>query len=410
MVKIFITIFLLLFSSVFIFRQADYETNFLQSYLQFEQAFQQLNGNYGTTFFPFLTMGYGGRERGLSGAFTSVADDITTIESNPAGTASLKDTELFFSHAKLMSDVNYNTMAYTIRFNDLGCGVGARVLYMPFTHFSELGDNLGSSVISYSVFTFNLSYNLLRSYDFFGLSVGTNVKLYVYGVPDVLAANQSKVNLVFDLGLLSRFDLFKFYNKVEKNFSIGIVVKNLGPFTDNEPPPTTASIGLSYKPIDQLLFSTDFNYLIDYTALTYLHWSVNTGIEWKFTKFSSFLAGATIKSSPSFSLGFMLDFEDFKITATYNPDFVDVAKFSISASLKLGDMGREKKRLQIKSLYSNALNLINQSNYKDAKDVLVEILKLDYAFTPAKKNLDFCNKQISSDKEINDLTSGTRLQ
>ena len=138
------------------------------------------------------------------------------------------------------------------------------------------------------------------------------------------------------------------YNKVEKNFSVGIAIKNLGPFTDGEPPPTTASIGISYKPIDQLLFSTDFNYLIDYTELTYLNWSVNSGIEWKFTKYSSLLCGVTIKSSPSFSLGFMLDFEDFKITATYNPDFVDVAKFSISASLKLGDMGRKKKDCRLK--------------------------------------------------------------
>ena len=309
-----------------------------------------------------------------------------------------------------MSDVNYNTMAYTIRFNDLGCGVGARVLYMPFTHFDEWGENLASSVISYSVFTFNLSYNLLRSYDFFGLSVGANVKLYVYGVPDVIAANQSSINLVFDVGLLSRFDLFKFYNKVEKNFSIGLTVKNLGPFTNGEPPPTTASIGISYKPIEQLLFSTDFNYLINYSMMTYLNWSVNTGFEWKFTKFSSLIGGVTIKSSPSFSLGFALDFEDFKITAVYNPDFVDVAKFSISASLKLGDMGRERKRLQIKSMYSNALNLINQSSYVEAKDILKDILKLDYAFTPAKRNLDFCNKQITSGKELNDMMSGTRLQ
>ena len=386
---------------LYLFCQVDYENNFLQGYMDFEMFFQRLSGDYGTTFFPFLTLGYGGRERGLSGAFTAIADDIGTLESNPAGTASLSQTELFFSHTKLMGDVNYNTLAYTMRFNDLGFGFGARVLYMPFTHFDKWGENAGSGIITYSVITFNAAYNFLRSYEFFGLSVGTNIKLYIYAVPEEIAASQTKVNAVFDFGLLTKFNFLKTYKKLEKNFSVGLTVKNLGPFTDGEPPPTIISTGISYKPIEQLIISIDFNYLINYSELTYKNWSINTGLEWKFTKYSSLLCGATIKSNPSFSLGINLDFQDFTVTAVYNPDFIDVSKFSISASLKLGDLGRGKKQDRLKTMYSNALRLMNEGSYIPAKKLLELILKNDYTYSPAKKSLKSCKKQIEIEKELN---------
>jgi hypothetical protein len=393
-----------------LYSQTDYETNFLEGYLQFEQVFQELGGDYGTTFFPFLTLGYGGRERGLSNAFTGVADDITTLEVNPAGTASLEFTELFFSHNKIIGDVNYNTLAYSMRFNDLGFGVGARVLYMPFTHFDQWGENAGSGIITNSVFTLNCSYNILRSYKFFGLSVGANVKLYVYGVPEEIASDQTRVNAVFDVGLLTRFNFLKAYNKIEKNFSVGLAARNMGPFVDEEPPPTTISLGAAYKPIDAIRISLDFNYLINYSELTYQNWSIDTGFEWQFTKYSSLMCGATLKSSPSFSLGVALDFEDFKITAVYYPDFVDVSKFSISASLKFGDMGRDKKRIMLKNMYSDALKLVSDGNYTEAQILLQDILKRDDAYTPAKKSLKYCKKQLETEKELDYLFEDRRLK
>jgi hypothetical protein len=395
-------IFILIFTGISLYSQSSMETNFLQSYLSFEQVFLKLGGDYGTTFFPFLNSGYGGRDMAFSGAFTGVADDITTIESNPAGTASLKYTELFFSHNKIMGDVNYNTLAYTMRFGDLGFGLGTRILYIPFTHYDKFGDDVGNGLINYSVITFNCSYNFLRNYDFFGLSLGTNIKLYIYGVPDSIALNQTSVNVAFDIGLLTRFNFLKGYSKAEKNFSVGLVVKNLGPFTNNEPPPTYVSIGVGYKPIEQVLMSADFAYLINYSAQTYQNWSVKSGVEWKFTSISSLLFGFVIKSNPSFSLGFNLNFEDFTITATYNPDFTDVAKFSISASLKLGDLGRSKKEDLVKKMYSMALRLMNDGNYKDAKDILEKTLQKDRGFTPAKKSLKIVMKQLEIQKNLED--------
>ena len=397
--KVYIIFFFICFSSL-VYAQTDFENNFLQGYLNFEQFFQQLSGDYGVNFFPFLNSKYGGRDLALSGAFTAVADDITTLEANPAGTASLKNTELFFSHNKLMGDINYNTLAYALRLNDLGLGLSARIMYIPFTHYDNFGESVSNGIISYSVITLNFSYNFFKSYNFFGLSLGGNVKLYIYGVPENIARNQTMVNISFDFGLLTRFNFLKAYKTTEKNFSFGFSAKNLGPFLVDEPPPTTLSAGIAYKPIEQLLISIDFNYLISYSELTYKNWSVNTGVEWTFTKYTSLLVGASIKSSPSFSLGLNINFEDFTITATYNPDFVDLSRFSVSASLKFGDFGRDKKSSLIKNLYSSALKLMNDGNYEEAKVILIEILKKDKGFTPAKKSLNNCNEMLKVDSRI----------
>ncbi|OHD05388.1 MAG: hypothetical protein A2086_09270 [Spirochaetes bacterium GWD1_27_9] len=403
---LFINIFLI--TNLFVFAETDFENNFLQTYLNVENFFLKIGGDYGTTFFPFLNTGYGGRQVGFSGAFTAVADDISTLESNPAGTASLNFTELFFSHNKLMGDVNYNTIAYTMRFNNLGLGIGTRMLYIPFTHYDKFGIDVGSGIINYTVITLNGSYNFLKSYDFFGLSVGGNIKLYIYGVPDSIALNQSRVNVAFDIGILTKFNFLKAYKKNEKNFSIGLALKNIGPFTDGEPPPTKISVGLAYKPIEQLLMSVDLDYLINYSELTYKNWSVSSGMEWYFTKYSSLILGFVVKSNPSFSLGFNLNFDDFTISAIYNPDFVDLARFSISASLKLGDLGRGKNELIIKKMYSVALHLMNSGNYQEAKEILEKIIEKEPNFSPAKKSLKNVQRQLDIQDNLNEVIKSQR--
>lgn len=401
----FIIVFIvfLLFSVPGLFSQDDFENNFLSGYLSFESFFLQISGDYGTTFFPFLNNGYGGRDRAFSGAFTAVADDITTIEANPAGTASLKYSELFFSHNKLMGDVNFNTLAYSMRFNDLAFGIGARILYIPFTHYDDFGLSVSNGIISYSVITLNVAYNFFRSHKFFGLSVGGNAKLYIYYVPEQIADNQTKINAAFDLGLLTKFNFLKGYYLNEKNFAVGLAVKNIGPFTDEEPPPTTVSLGVSYKPIERLKMSLDFNYLINYSSLTYLNWSVNSGFEVYFTKVSSIIGGFVIKSNPSFSLGINFNFENFTITAIYNPDFVDVSKFSVSASLKLGDLGREKNRILMRKMLADAQILINKGEYDTAKRILLKILRKMPRHELVRERLRYIKKTQSLLKQYNKL-------
>lgn len=402
-------VFLSIFSNV-INADATFENNFLNGYLDFENFFIQLDGDYGMTFFPFLNSGYGGREAAFAGAFTAVADDISSLESNPAATSVLDTTELFLSHNKLFGDVNYNALAYSMRLNNLGFGIGARVLYFPFTHYDKYGLTVSSGIISYSVITMNASYNFLRSYQHFGLAAGGNIKLYIYHIPEEIAESQSRVNASFDLGLLTRFNFLKAYHMREKNFSIGFSVKNLGAFTDNDPPPTTLSFGISYKPISQFMIATDFSYLINYSEETYKNWSASFALEWIFIKQASLTAGFKLKSNPSFALGLNLNFENFRITAAYTPDFVDVSQFKISATLKLGDLGRKKFIEDIEKSYTKAMNQINNGEHEIAKSLLENILKKYPHFNPAKSTLEYVNKHINLIKNVDEqIKSNERL-
>ena len=56
-------------------------------------------------------------------------------------------------------------------------------------------------------------------------------------------------------GLLTRFNLLKFYHSRSKNFSVGAAIKNLGFNALEEPLPTLASAGFAYSPFRPLLIA-----------------------------------------------------------------------------------------------------------------------------------------------------------
>ena len=76
----------------------------------------------------------------------------------------------------------------------------------------------------------------------------------------------------------------------------------------------------------------------------------------------------------------------------------------------MGDLGREKKRLLLKKMYSDALKLMGDGNYTGAQEVLAEILKTDYAYTPAKRSLIYCKKQLKAEEELKDVFDNKRLK
>jgi hypothetical protein len=84
--------------------------------------------------------------------------------------------------------------------------------------------------------------------------------------------------------------------------------------------------------------------------------------------------------------------------------------FSISASLKLGDLGRSKKSQQVKEMYSQALKLMNQGNYQNAYELLQEILIKDRTYTPAKTSLQYCKKQIDIEDDLNLIIKNKSLK
>jgi hypothetical protein len=163
----------------------------------------QIDLNAGLTVFPSLLIPAGGRLEGMGTAFTAVADDSGFIEANPAASASLAQSELSVLHNNWISDTRLESVVYTTRFDNLGLGAAAKVLYLPFTQYNSWGERSASAHISDSIATLNASYNFFSSYSFFGLSVGANVKAGYRSIPSVFATGQSALTVMADVGFVA---------------------------------------------------------------------------------------------------------------------------------------------------------------------------------------------------------------
>ena len=107
--------------------------------------------NTGLTAFPTLLIPMGGKYEGMGTAYTAVAMDSGYLEANPSASSSLEATELAFYHHSWIADSNLEGLVYTVRFDDLGIGVGGKFLYVPFTEYNEWGERANRGYISVSI-------------------------------------------------------------------------------------------------------------------------------------------------------------------------------------------------------------------------------------------------------------------
>ncbi len=74
----------------------------------------------GTSAATFLQIPVGARAVGMGGAFVSVADDITSLYWNPAGSARLQYREVMFSHIDWIADIRFDFAAVAVPIPRLG--------------------------------------------------------------------------------------------------------------------------------------------------------------------------------------------------------------------------------------------------------------------------------------------------
>lgn len=80
----------------------------------------------GTTSAQILKLNVGPRAIGMGGAFTAVANDITSFYWNPSGSANIESNEAYFNHNSLYLDLNYDYAAVASNISGFGT-VGAFV-------------------------------------------------------------------------------------------------------------------------------------------------------------------------------------------------------------------------------------------------------------------------------------------
>jgi hypothetical protein len=83
----------------------------------------------GTTAAKFLSINPGGKAVGMGGAFTSLADDASSLYWNPSGISRLGTYVFYFNHSEWLADINYDFVGLSIPFNG-GSTLGLSITYL----------------------------------------------------------------------------------------------------------------------------------------------------------------------------------------------------------------------------------------------------------------------------------------
>ncbi len=386
--------------------------------------------NAGSTTFRSLTIPFGGRSEAMGSAYTAVSDDIAFLNYNPAISSVLPNTELGVFHNAWIADSAIDTIAFSQRMGNLGYGASLKTFYVPFTEYSIVGNSVSQGYYSESVGLLNISYNFLAGYYFKGLSVGANVKVGFRGVPDyaddatgeIIAGSglsQSAVAFMGDIGFLMRFNIGKLYSSREPNFNIGLAVTNVGASfvgLDSElelddPLPTIATIGLSYKMIRPIMLTMDFQQPLNIFDISNSEqFAIGFGVEGTVTDFFSIQGGFLLKGgNPKISLGSEIDWNDLTFSLSYSLDlttsFSPVNRISLSAKMNLGDRGRKELQEVVDSLYTQGLDYYVNGQFSDAITIWEEALELFPLFDPAIAGIKAANQSIELRNTIQNVQS-----
>jgi len=381
--------------------------------------------NAGLTAFPVLRVPMGGGAEGMGTAFSAVANDLTFIEWNPAGSSMLTYTELGFFHNNWIADTKVESIVFASRREHLGYGAGIKWLYTPFSEYNMFGNRVSKGYYSEGVATLNVSYNFLAGYYFSGISLGANLKSAFRFMPDYSTANdlgenegsvisgsgfsQSAIMAMVDLGALTRFNFLKMYNAREKNTSAALVVRNLGPLSKGEPLPTSVTAAFAYKPIRPLTIALDFTVPLNMQDISLSEkpsWAVGFNVD--VTEFLAMRAGFLGRyGGYRVTLGSSLDLGLITLDLNYSLDlltqFTPLNRISLGARINLGDKGRKERSDKVDALYLSGLEAYNAGNIEKARSDWEEAIQINPRFDPAKEGLSLIKNSDNLDRRIGSM-------
>lgn len=176
--------------------------------------------NVGTAGAQFLKIGPGARVDSLGGAFSAIANDVTTIYWNPAGLSQLEKLSFSDTHTIWLADVRYNYLACAIPIEHVGTlGTSITFLNVPDTEITTLAQPDGTG-LWYSAWdtAVSLAYarELYHEESGVRLSIGINTK-YIHQQIHRESAN----GVAIDVGTL--------YHTGWRSLRIGMSFSNFGP-------------------------------------------------------------------------------------------------------------------------------------------------------------------------------------
>jgi tetratricopeptide (TPR) repeat protein len=405
----------------------DFDADDYGSMTDYLKDLYGIDDNAGLTAFPVLNIPLGGRAEGMAGSFAAVADDISFLEWNPAGSSMLARSELAFFHNNWIADTKIEGAAFASRLGDLGFAAGGKWLYTPFTEYTMYGDRVSKGYYSEAVATLNGSFNFLSGYYFSGVSLGVNLKGAFRFVPDFSDSDdrdnktgslvsgsgreQSAAMAMADIGLLTRINFLKFYNSRERNLSFALVLRNLGPPTGGDPLPAVAVAGLAWKPLRPVLLSFDWSFPVntgDFGLSEQPYWAA--GLSARITGFLSMRGGLLARQGNArITLGSEVNLEKFSLDLNYTLDLLTqltpLNRVSLGVRFNLGDQGRADREAEAEALYLEGLRAYAQGEPEEAQRQWEEALKVDPRFEPASEGLSLLARSRALMERIDDMQS-----
>ncbi|MGP1414510.1 MAG: UPF0164 family protein [Treponema sp.] len=384
---------------------------FSSGYSSITKAFNVFtNLHEGEMGFRSLLIHSGGRMAALNGAFTALANDITFFEINPAGSATLRQTELAFFHNAWIADSQLDTISYSMRSGNLGYGASLRCFYIPFSEYDSYGEKVSSGYYSETFTSFNVAYNFFNGYKFRGLSLGSSLKFGIVSFPPFSgqitgtqklslkmrnqnALNQMSFAVLLDFGMQFRGNFYKNFDSKEPNIFFGLAIKNLGPPIKGDIAPASFSVGFAYQPVKIFTFSLDLSCPINIVDIKNSGKPfASLGVMFNITKYFNLLSGFGVRGgNPRFTLGGEVNLSNVQINANYTLDLTSqttaLNHIVVGIKLFLGDRGRGEKNDRLEAMYIEGLHLYKEKKYKEAISVWEEILRLNPYFEPAKTGI-----------------------
>lgn len=282
------------------------------------------SGSAGSAGLSSLKLGAGARAGAMANAYTAVSEDAASTYWNPAGLASIKNVELFFTHTTWAEDISHEFLSAALpAFN------GAIGFSLYSTNIPEIERRVGPSELPLETIEANdisasLSYG--RSIND-KLSAGISAK-YVYQKIFVESASGYAV----DLGIG--------YKPFQNPLRIAVVVQNLGSLKKLKEEkielPQTLKLGGAYE-INFPGIGGSLLLALDAVKVKDSDFRAFVGGELNFKQnFSLRLGRQTGESAKSFSAGVGFKFDKYRLDYGYTPlqfDLGNTHKFSISLNL-----------------------------------------------------------------------------
>lgn len=195
--------------------------------------------NVGTAGAQFLKIGPGARVDSLGGAFSGLADDVTSIYWNPAGLTQLEKTSFSDTHTVWLADIRYNYLAFATPIKNFGTlGGSITFLNVPDTEITTLTQPDGTG-LWYSAWDTAVSVAYAKSLyardSGVKLSFGINAK-YIHQQ----IHRESATGVAIDIGTL--------YHTGWRSLRIGMCFSNFGPELRFSGPDLTTGTQIAGEP------------------------------------------------------------------------------------------------------------------------------------------------------------------